>query len=72
MNSTPSLPGDEPWPPGREVPSPCNSICTLDAAGRQCVGCSRTLEEIAGWASYDADRRLAVWKLVRLRRRQAA
>ena len=29
--------------------SPCIQICTLDA-GRRCLGCGRTLEEISRWA----------------------
>jgi len=30
--------------------SPCTKICTLDSAG-VCVGCLRTVPEIASWAS---------------------
>lgn len=30
-------------------PSPCVSVCTLDDAG-SCMGCGRTVEQIAGWA----------------------
>ena len=36
------------------VPSPCISVCELDADGRICVGCFRTLDEIAVWGSLDA------------------
>jgi predicted Fe-S protein YdhL (DUF1289 family) len=36
------------------VPSPCISVCELDANGRICVGCFRTLDEIAAWGSLDA------------------
>jgi uncharacterized protein len=63
-------PAIDPWPQEREVPSPCNQVCTMDAQGRYCVGCSRTLEEIAGWASYDTSQRLKVWELLRARRNQ--
>jgi predicted Fe-S protein YdhL (DUF1289 family) len=31
--------------------TPCTKICTLDPARRYCVGCGRTLDEIARWAS---------------------
>ena len=36
------------------VPSPCISVCVLDAAGRTCTGCFRTLDEIAAWGTLDA------------------
>ena len=31
--------------------SPCTKICTLDSARQRCIGCYRTLDEIARWAS---------------------
>ncbi|MBN9545544.1 MAG: DUF1289 domain-containing protein [Alphaproteobacteria bacterium] len=38
--------------------SPCVKICTYDPASGLCLGCGRTLGEIAGWASFtDAERR---------------
>ncbi len=33
------------------IASPCNKICTLDAASGLCIGCGRTLDEIARWGS---------------------
>ncbi|MDF2384622.1 DUF1289 domain-containing protein [Nostoc ellipsosporum NOK] len=39
------------------VESPCVSICVMDAATGWCIGCGRTLAEIAGWGETDqADR----------------
>jgi predicted Fe-S protein YdhL (DUF1289 family) len=39
------------------VRSPCNNICRIDDATGWCVGCGRTLDEIARWgATDDADR----------------
>ncbi|MEO7384451.1 MAG: DUF1289 domain-containing protein [Novosphingobium sp.] len=32
-----------------QPPSPCNSICRIDAGTGWCEGCWRTLEEIADW-----------------------
>jgi predicted Fe-S protein YdhL (DUF1289 family) len=32
-----------------QVPSPCNSVCRIDALTGWCLGCNRTLEEIADW-----------------------
>lgn len=33
------------------VLSPCVGVCTLDDDQR-CIGCLRTADEIAGWASF--------------------
>ncbi|WP_323042138.1 DUF1289 domain-containing protein [Gemmobacter sp.] len=30
--------------------SPCINVCQLDAAGEICLGCQRTLDEIALWS----------------------
>ena len=35
------------------VKSPCIDICTIDYEGGVCVGCNRSLEEIANWSSFD-------------------
>ena len=38
--------------------SPCVKICTYEPGAGLCLGCGRTLAEIAGWASFtDAERR---------------
>jgi predicted Fe-S protein YdhL (DUF1289 family) len=29
--------------------SPCNRICVVHPASRLCIGCGRSLDEIAGW-----------------------
>ena len=49
---------------GEDVPSPCISVCRMDAQGELCVGCLRTLDEVAAWGRMgDADKR-EVWALV--------
>ncbi len=40
--------------------SPCTKICLLDDQRRLCVGCGRTLAEIAGWGSRGDAERLAI------------
>lgn len=50
------------------VPSPCTQVCTLDAVTGRCLGCLRTIEEIAAWATLDDGARLAVWAELDLRR----
>ena len=47
--------GETQNPGGDHVPSPCISVCVLDANGVQCLGCFRTLDEIAAWSVLDAD-----------------
>ena len=33
------------------ISSPCTKICTIDPQSKLCLGCGRTLSEIAEWAS---------------------
>ena len=59
------------------VASPCISVCQMHAASGWCVGCLRTLDEIATWGSLDdSGRRLVLQRLgarrVAWRARQAA
>jgi uncharacterized protein len=42
------------------VPSPCNSACRIDARAGACLGCGRTLGEIAEWGLAPADRQRAI------------
>ena len=39
------------------IETPCVKICTLDARARLCLGCGRTIDEIAGWGTMSADER---------------
>jgi hypothetical protein len=40
------------------IESPCIKVCTMDGASGLCIGCGRTLDEIARWSSLgDAERR---------------
>ena len=38
---------DEPRPP---IATPCVQICVIDGETGLCLGCQRTLAEVAGWA----------------------
>jgi hypothetical protein len=42
------------------IESPCLKTCTLDARSGLCLGCGRTVEEIAGWSSMSAAERARV------------
>jgi predicted Fe-S protein YdhL (DUF1289 family) len=46
------------------VASPCRNICRMDEATGHCVGCGRTLDEIALWSVLDDDDKHAVWALL--------
>ena len=53
--------------PSTAIETPCVKICVIDEDGL-CVGCARTLDEIAGWGSWSADRRNAVMRGLPARR----
>jgi predicted Fe-S protein YdhL (DUF1289 family) len=40
--------------------SPCIKVCVIDGAADICLGCGRTLPEIASWGRKTEDERLAV------------
>lgn len=50
---------DEVWRRA-EVQSPCVKICVVHPAERLCVGCYRSIDEIAGWGRMSAAERTAV------------
>ena len=54
--------------PADAVASPCVSVCVMDAASGLCIGCWRTLDEIAAWGSLDTDAKRAVLAAIRERR----
>lgn len=58
--------------PGTPVASPCTSVCRMDAATALCEGCARTIDEIAGWASFTEAQKHAVLERVAQRRAGAA
>ena len=54
--------------PEASVASPCISVCRMDAAAGLCVGCLRTLDEIAAWGVLDDAARRRVWQAIAARR----
>jgi predicted Fe-S protein YdhL (DUF1289 family) len=42
------------------IESPCVKICTLDAGSGLCLGCARTIEEIARWSAISAAERARI------------
>jgi predicted Fe-S protein YdhL (DUF1289 family) len=50
------------------VASPCINVCRMDDATGLCLGCFRTIEEIALWSQASSDQRLRVLLAVERRR----
>ena len=50
-----------------EVPSPCMSVCRMDAVTGWCEGCRRTLEEVADWGRMDDGGKRVIWALIEQR-----
>ena len=47
-----------------EVPSPCISVCQINAATGCCEGCFRTLDEIAGWSVATPEAKRSLWRAI--------
>ena len=50
------------------IESPCIDICDIDPADGLCIGCARTLDEIAGWGSGTPEWRATVMAALPKRR----
>lgn len=48
--------------------SPCINLCKMDAEDRYCLGCRRTLDEIAVWSELSDLEKDALWQVLNLRR----
>jgi predicted Fe-S protein YdhL (DUF1289 family) len=46
------------------VPSPCISVCRMDAGSSLCLGCFRTIEEIIAWGRQSDVERRQVWQRI--------
>ena len=53
------MPDTRPAPPA-PVTSPCIMVCTVDGKSGLCLGCYRTLPEIAQWSRLPEAERLAI------------
>jgi predicted Fe-S protein YdhL (DUF1289 family) len=52
------------------VPSPCISVCRMDAEMGLCAGCLRTLDEIAAWSTLDDEAKRRVWLRIESRQQE--
>ena len=54
--------------PPVQVPSPCINVCQMDQQSGLCLGCRRTLQEIAEWLEMTPEAKLATLDRVEARR----
>ena len=52
------------------IASPCTKVCTIEERSGLCLGCGRTLDEIAHWTSLGESERSRI--MTELPRRRAA
>jgi uncharacterized protein len=50
--------------------SPCIDVCDVDSTGQFCIGCGRSMDEIARWMSISNEQRQAIIKELPERLRQ--
>jgi hypothetical protein len=53
-----------------DVASPCINVCRMDDASGWCVGCLRTIGEVAAWSTLPDAGKRAVWAELAQRRVQ--
>jgi predicted Fe-S protein YdhL (DUF1289 family) len=58
--------------PPRPIRTPCVQVCTVDGESGLCLGCLRTLPEIAGWARLDEAERQRIMAELPARRGRIA
>ena len=46
--------------PPRPIATPCIKVCVVDGESGLCMGCYRTLQEVAGWARLSEATRAAI------------
>ena len=54
--------------PPRAIATPCVQVCIVDGPSGLCLGCLRTLKEIAGWGRFSDDERAALMRELPARR----
>jgi len=49
------------------IETPCIKVCTLDLTSGFCIGCGRTLDEIARWSSMSKAERSTLMSILKSR-----
>ncbi|MDQ1155462.1 putative Fe-S protein YdhL (DUF1289 family) [Brevundimonas sp. SORGH_AS 993] len=60
MVSAPGSPTGPPPGPPKAIATPCVMVCAVDGESGLCLGCFRTLKEIAGWRALGDEERARV------------
>lgn len=60
MSRTSAAPAPAPAADGSPPASPCTNVCRMDPESGWCLGCCRTIEEIAAWSRLDDGGKRAV------------
>jgi len=50
--------------------SPCIGVCVIDPASGFCLGCARTIPEIAGWLDFSAEEKRRILAVLAERQRR--
>jgi len=61
-------PAPSPAKPPRSVATPCVMVCTVDGTSGLCLGCFRTLPEIATWSRMSEEERAEIMGELEVRR----
>ena len=48
----------------QRAPSPCISVCRMDAQGGLCLGCFRSMDEIIAWGRMGEPEKRLVWQRI--------
>jgi uncharacterized protein len=51
-----------------DIKSPCTKICVVDPVAGLCIGCGRSLAEIAGWIGFTDEERTRIMAALPQRR----
>jgi predicted Fe-S protein YdhL (DUF1289 family) len=54
--------------PPKPIATPCVQVCVVDGESGLCLGCQRTLAEVAGWSKLTDDERAAIMAALPARR----
>ena len=58
--------------PSKRPLSPCINLCRMDDADLFCLGCFRTLDEIASWSGLSDAEKEPIWLALERRRQDAS
>ena len=54
-----------------QIPSPCVGVCQINSKTKFCLGCWRSLREVAHWSRYSRTEKLAVVDSIKQRQADA-